>query len=692
MPLVPMTWRSKKLSDAENARPVGCNEWYTGTSRSGNRTMHHRLLNRTAQLLIDVALLAIAYVCAFMVRFEGNIPPLMLRTLAWTLPYVVALQYALMVFFGVHRLAWRYVGLPDVRRISLVTLVGASILVAARLVLGQTAPHAPWAVRAIVPMGVILVYWAFGFLGLVGVRVLRRMSSERLETNGRARPARQMIPTMLVGAGRGGILVAKEIAARPDLGILPVGFLDDDPVKLGTMMHGIPVVGTTVRLSELCAKRGAKQVLITMATAPGKEIRRITKLCEDAGVPVKIIPGVFEIVGGRVNLSRIRKVAIEDLLRREAVTLDEDAIASVVKDRTVLVTGAGGSIGSELCRQICRFGPTRLLLVDHAENNLFHVDRELREHSPELSIHALIADIRDRARMEAIFAEHRPQAVFHAAAHKHVPMMEHNPCEAVKNNVLGTKVIAELAPRYGTSEFVMISTDKAVNPTSVMGVSKRAAEILIQALSQQAKTRFVAVRFGNVLGSAGSVVPIFQEQIARGGPVTVTDPEMKRYFMTIPEACQLVLQAASMGRGGEIFVLDMGEPVKIVDLARDLIALSGLREGEDIEIQYSGARPGEKLFEELALEQEGAERTRHPKIFIGRIAPHPWEEVLSRISALEQAAERGDSECIRGLFQDFVPEYAPWSATTPERTTADGTSATEKKAAPGIAALATSGT
>jgi FlaA1/EpsC-like NDP-sugar epimerase len=619
--------------------------------------MRHRLLNRTAQLLIDVAVLALAYVGAFVVRFEGAVPALMLRTLAWTLPYVVAFQYALIVGFGVHRLAWRYVGLPDVRRILGVVALGVAGLGAARALVGTLAPHAPGAVRAIVPVGVILVYWAFAFLGLVGVRVARRMVSERVETDGRIRPSRAMIPTMLVGAGRGGVMVAKEIAARPDLGILPVGFLDDDPVKIGTVVHGVPVVGTTAKLSELCAKRGATQVLITIAAAPGKDIRRIAKLCEEARLPAKIIPGVFEIVGGTVNLSRIRKVEIEDLLGREPVTLDKEAILAVVRDRVVLVTGAGGSIGSELCRQICRFAPAGLVLVDHSENNLFHIDRELRSQYAGLPIRALLADIRDLTRMEAIFSERLPQVVFHAAAHKHVPMMEINPGEAVKNNVIGTKTIAELAAKHGVSDFVMISTDKAVNPTSIMGASKRAAEIFIQALSQRTKTKFVAVRFGNVLGSAGSVVPIFQEQIARGGPVTVTDPEMRRYFMTIPEACQLVLQAGSMGRGGEIFVLDMGEPVKIVDLARDLIALSGFREGEDIEIQFTGVRPGEKLFEELSLANEHAERTGHPKVFVGRIAPHPWDEVLREIAELERAAHANHAERIRMLFGRFVPEY-----------------------------------
>jgi FlaA1/EpsC-like NDP-sugar epimerase len=624
--------------------------------------MPYRLASRTGQLLIDTAALGLAYVGAYLLRFEGRVPPEMLRTLAWTFPYVVALQYFLMRALGVHRLAWRYIGLPDVRKIAGVIATGTLILLMTRLSIPRLARGAPYMVRALIPIGIILSFGVMGFMAIVGVRVIRRMSAERLESDSRTRPRAEPIPTMLIGAGRAGVLVAKEIAARPDLGMRPVGFLDDDTGKHGTVVHGVPVVGATKDLEELCIRRGAKQALITVAAAPGQEIRRITKLCEAANIPVKIIPGIFEIVGGTVNLSRIRKVAIEDLLGREPVTLDEAAIDSVVKHRTVLVTGAGGSIGAELCRQVCRFSPRALLLLEHSENNLFHIERELRRQYPSLLIHALLADIRDVPRMDALFRAHKPNVVFHAAAHKHVPMMEANPGEAIKNNVLGTKSLAELSDAHSVGEFVMISTDKAVNPTSVMGVSKRAAEIFIQALSQRSKTRFVAVRFGNVLGSAGSVVPIFEEQIARGGPVTITDPEMQRYFMTIPEACQLVLQAGSMGRGGEIFVLDMGEPIKIMDLARDLIELSGLRVGEDIEIEVTGARPGEKLFEELSLAEEGAERTRHPKVYIGRIKPHPWDEVLRSIGELERATVSPDPHAIREIFGRFVPEFQPMSA------------------------------
>lgn len=402
--------------------------------------------------------------------------------------------------------------------------------------------------------------------------------------------------------------------------MLPVGFIDDDPRKLGSQIGGLQVLGQASQIIQIAARKRATRALITIANASGADIRRLTLLCNDAGLQTRIIPGIYEIVGERVNLSRIREVAIEDLLGREPVKLDEDQIFGSVANNVVMVTGAGGSIGSELCRQVCRFAPARLILIERFENALFEIHRELIALFPNVRIEPRIADVADRARMQAVFQAEQPDLVLHAAAHKHVPMMEANPGEAIKNNVGGTRVIADLADQHGVARFVMISTDKAVNPTFIMGASKRVAEIYVQTLASRSKTRFVTVRFGNVLGSNGSVIPIFKEQIARGGPVMVTDPEMRRYFMTIPEASQLVLQAGAMGAGGEIFILDMGEPVKIVDLARDLITLSGFKPDEDIEIKFSGVRPGEKLFEELSTDAEHASKTKHPKIFIGRIA------------------------------------------------------------------------
>jgi len=487
--------------------------------------------------------------------------------------------------------------------------------------------------------------------------VLRRLHGEAQERRARAAGIERH-RVLLIGAGEAGVLVAREIANRPDLGLHVVGFLDDDRRKVGTSIGGVTVLGTTRQLGAVAERKRARRALITIANASGPEIRRIVALCRDAELETKIIPGIYEIVGDKVNLSRIREVAIEDLLGREPVQLDEEVVGLSIRSRVVMVTGAGGSIGSELCRQVCRFGPERLVLVERFENALFEIHRELTASFPQVMIEPRIADVCDAHRMDHVFAACRPEVVFHAAAHKHVPMMEWNPGEAIKNNVGGTRIVGDLADKYEVQRFVLVSTDKAVNPTSVMGASKRVAEIYLQALSQRSSTRFVTVRFGNVLGSAGSVIPIFRDQIAKGGPVTVTHPEMRRYFMTIPEACQLVMQAGAMGAGGEIFILDMGEPVKIVDLARDLIVLSGLRPDQDIEIRFSGVRPGEKLFEELSTDAENADRTRHPKVFTGRIKPHEWEVVVRGVEALLELADSVSPERVRTVLGDIVPEYS----------------------------------
>jgi FlaA1/EpsC-like NDP-sugar epimerase len=631
-----------------------------------------RYFTRASQIAIDLIVLCAAFAVAFLVRFDGLPPAPMTGRLLLTGPYVVAFEYFMLVMFGIHRFVWRYVGLREAQRIFSATASATALLVLVRIGVGQLQVHAPYLRHGVLPFGVIGINFALAFLFVGGVRIGRRLLGERLESERKGRSNRPESRTMLVGAGQAGVLVARELLSRPDLGMRAVGFLDDAPSKVGMVVHGIPVLGSTAELPELCIKHDAQQVLITIASAPGKEIRRIRRLCEEAGIPTKIIPGLYEIVGGKVNLSRIRNIAIEDLLRRDQVDLDLDSIAETVRDRVVMTTGAGGSIGSELCRQLCRFQPAALILVERAENALFNIHRELAAAHPEVRLVPCIADTTDEARMDELFSTHSPAVVLHAAAHKHVPMMEWNPVEAVKNNVFGTRIVADLSSRYGVTSFVMISTDKAVNPTSVMGAAKRAAEIYVQALSQRSKTRFVTVRFGNVLGSAGSVIPIFQEQIARGGPVTVTHSEMRRYFMTIPEACQLVLEAGSMGRGGEIFILDMGEPVRIVDLARDLIALSGLREGEDIEIVFSGVRPGEKLFEELSADAEMADKTRHPKIFVGRIQPQKWETAMANLELLQRAIVERSAAAAGLALRSVVPEYGSPPVPPPQLVEAEG--------------------
>ncbi|HEY1813788.1 MAG TPA: nucleoside-diphosphate sugar epimerase/dehydratase [Kofleriaceae bacterium] len=614
-----------------------------------------RLLNRSLQTTVDVALLSLAYWLAYLFRFEFALPSAWLRVLLTTWPYVIVLTYASLALFGVPRMSWRYIAIGDVGRIFVAASVSTTVLVLVRVMARFVSIHAITIVT--IPLGVLAMNFVLAFLALVGIRALRRMQGEasdrRRQVGGDERHR-----VLLVGAGEAGVLVAREIARRPDLGLQAVGFIDDDPLKVGTSIGGLTVLGASKDIAAIAERKHVQRVLITIANVAGDKIRRITELCRDARLETKIIPGVYEIVGDKVNLSRIREVAIEDLLGREPVNLDEEVVGASIRGRVVFVTGAGGSIGSELCRQVCRFGPARLVLVERFENALFEIHRELVHAYPGVLIEPAIADVCDEARMAQLFDSIKPELVFHAAAHKHVPMMEWNPGEAVKNNIGGTRNLANLAVRYGVHRFVLVSTDKAVNPTSVMGATKRVAEIYLQALSRMSSTRFVTVRFGNVLGSAGSVIPIFREQIAKGGPITVTHPEMRRYFMTIPEASQLVLQAGAMGEGGEIFILDMGEPVKIVDLARDLITLSGLRPDDDIEIRISGVRAGEKLFEELSTDAEHADKTKHPKVFIGRIKPHEWSEVEAGVDELLAAARTTAMDKVRALLGEIVPEYA----------------------------------
>jgi FlaA1/EpsC-like NDP-sugar epimerase len=627
---------------------------------------------RTLQIVFDLLALSFALALAFYVRFEGAIPEQMLKRLIVQGPYVVGLQYGLLSAFGIPRFSWRYIGLREAVRIGEAVAVGSGLLAAIRLVAGQFFRSDGYAQFAYLPYGVIVIDCALALLGLAGLRVARRLYTERAEIRALQPEAKEQVRTLLVGAGRGGVMVAKEIAGRPELGIVPVGFIDDDPVKHGSVVHGIPVRGATRDLARIARDRGAEQAIITVANAPGVVVRSISEACKHAGLQVKVIPGLFRLVGGELNLTRIRDVAIEDLLRREAVVLNDAAIAADLKGRVVMVTGAGGSIGSEICRQVCRFEPKLLLLVERSENVLFEIHRDLRDTFPDVNVEPCLADICDQARLEGLFETHTPHAVFHAAAHKHVPMMEWNPHEAVKNNALGTRGLADIAHKHEVSVFVMISTDKAINPTSVMGATKRVAELYVQALGKASHTRFVTVRFGNVLGSNGSVVPIFKEQIARGGPVTVTHPDMKRYFMTIPEACQLVLEASAMGRGGEIFILDMGEPIRIVDLAKDLIHLSGFSESE-IEIVFNGVRPGEKLYEELATLHENAEKTRHPKILIGTSQAAPLEQVQTALLSLASTVRSANDADLKVALQRIIPEYtvtpgdAPRPRATPER-------------------------
>ena len=616
-----------------------------------------RFKTRTSQFVIDISVLMLAFFLAMLVRFDWDVPRVMFRQLVIVLPYVVVLQYAFLSGFGITRFSWRYIGLRDAVRIFAAIASATALLVVLRFVSPLLLDRFPLGRYGIVPLGVLLGDFVLSFIGITGVRALRRILGERVTSKQYEREEAPQTPTLLVGAGQGGVLIAQEITRRPDLGILPVAFVDDDPVKQGAVIHGIKVRGTTADLLRLAQRHGAKQALITISNAPGSAIRRITESCKGAGLTVKIVPGAYEIVGGRVNLSHVREVAIEDLLRREPVKLGTESVAGIVRGHPVMVTGAGGSIGAELCRQVAAYRPSRLVLVERSENNLFEIHSELCRRFADVEVVPCVADITDVPRITSVFREHRPMVVFHAAAHKHVPMMEWNPAEAVKNNILGTQVVADLADSLAVERFVMISTDKAVNPTSVMGATKRAAELYVQALSRQSATHFATVRFGNVLGSAGSVIPIFRRQIQDGGPITVTHPDMTRYFMTIPEAVQLVMQAAALSSGGETFILDMGQPIRIIDLAHDLIRLSGLEPNKDIEIRYTGIRPGEKLFEELSTAGEGIARTTHPKIFTGTYDSPHLPALRAQLETLGALCKSANPSAIPGALTQLVPEF-----------------------------------
>ena len=616
-----------------------------------------RLASRTTQNIVDLTTLTVAYWAAWLVRYDGHLTLQAFKRALFDWPYLVTFEFVILVLFGIPRFAWRYVGLKEAIRVAQAVAVIGAVVLLARFTAGAFLNEWPHAQYAVVPVGVNVINAVLCFLGITGVRLVRRVSAER-ESSLRRRVTSEAIPTLLIGAGEAGALVARELEKRPDLGIDPVGFLDDNPGKQGSTVHGIRVLGSTDQLVKYANLLGAKQALITIAELDAPILRRILKQCEDAGLPTKLLPGLYQVIDGQANLGRLRDVSIEDLLRRDAVKLDMELVLKFLRGKRVMITGAGGSIGSELCRQVARLEPAQLSLVERSEFALFTIEQELRKTFPELKIIPRMCDICDAPRVEAVFEVDQPEILFHAAAHKHVPMMEYNPGEAIKNNVFGTKTVADVAHRFGLHAFVMISTDKAVNPTSIMGATKRVAEKYIQALSGRSETKYVAVRFGNVLGSTGSVIPTFKDQIAAGGPVTVTHPEMKRYFMTIPEASQLVMQAAAMGQGGEIFVLDMGTPVKIVDLAYDLIRLSGLVPEVDIKIEFTGMRPGEKLFEELGFDAERLSKTAHPKIYTGRLQPTDWDGVTAQLRLLEPLkASLSESE-VRGGLHRVVPEMA----------------------------------
>lgn len=626
-------------------------QFSAGTNKNG-AFRHLRLLVRPLQFIVDLLVLIAAFRLAYLVRFDFAIPLSERQHLLIQAIAVVLIQFILLNLAGVYTFIWRYVGMAELRTFLKAGLYSAIPVVFMRVFLSEEYQSLR------VPFSIILMDTVLAFGGVLGARVLRRDLYEtwgkRHRTNGNDKSVKRSI--LLVGAGHAGVMVAKEIQNRSNTDLHIAGFVDDAPQKRGSAIHGIKVLGNTWDLPALVRELNIDHVVVTIAQASRADFRRILDICEQIPVKVRTIPSLYEILQGRVKVSRIRDVQIEDLLGREPVHLDELGIARFVTGKVVMVTGAGGSIGSELARQVARFQPSALLLVERAEFALFSIDRELRTAWPGLRLVPLVANVGRETRMRSIFKCHRPALVLHAAAHKHVPMMEFNVTEAVRNNVLATSLLAELAAEFNVEAFVLISTDKAVRPSSVMGATKRTAELVIQDLSNRFRTRYVAVRFGNVIGSTGSVIPIFNEQIRKGGPLTVTHPEMTRYFMTIPEAAQLVLQAGAMGQGGEIFILDMGKPVRILDLAKTAITLSGLRPFSDIDIVFTGVRSGEKLFEELELTEEQMSRTRHPKIFIGKINAYPEDKMRHALQRLAVLSESSLDLELRRFLNDFLPE------------------------------------
>jgi FlaA1/EpsC-like NDP-sugar epimerase len=564
---------------------------------------------------------------------------------------MVPAEIAILLGFGLYRRMWRFASIWELE------LIFAAGVLAALASWFIGAIMLPWTgmTEVRVPLSVLAMHTLFSIAIIAAPRLLLRVTGggqlrQRRVTDGDRR-------VLIAGAGAAGEMVVREMRSNPQLGLTPVGFVDDDPNKLGLRLGNLPVLGRLDEINAVASRERAQEIVIAMPRAPGSVVRNVVRSAYEAGIKTRTVPGLFEILDGRVSVAALREVQIEDLLRRAPVTTDLEAVRRLAAGRTVLVTGAGGSIGSELCRQLVALGPKTLVMLDHAENPVFDILHELLPDEPRAHLCPVIADVRDLSRLKQIFQQYKPHAVFHAAAHKHVPLMEENVCEAITNNVLGTRNVVTASNASDVQHLVFISTDKAVRPTNVMGASKRVAERVVQNAASLYGRHYVSVRFGNVLGSRGSVVPTFLRQIQSGGPVTVTHPEMRRYFMTIPEAVELVLQAGAQGRGGELFMLDMGEPVRIVDLARDMIRLSGLEEGSDISIEFTGIRPGEKLYEEMFFNHEIAEPTEHPKVLRARDGQAGGASDAAISMLVDMAVTNAREEDLRAALKSLVPDF-----------------------------------
>ncbi|MFC4303472.1 polysaccharide biosynthesis protein [Cohnella boryungensis] len=611
-------------------------------------------------LLIDVLIIASAIYISYLLRFDYKIR----NEYGTNIPYVISACTIFVIsslhVYKIYKKVWQYASVGDLIAITKGVFVGIGLFYIFHQYVVLTVFPA-----IVVPRSIYLLAAMVIFLGISASRFVWRIVRDNYR---KIKPYHRK--ALIVGAGSAGIMVVKELKhSSGDL--YPVAFVDDDVQKMNYEVLGVPVVGNRYSIPEVANKYEIQEIILAMPSSSRAELSSIINIAKQTGCQIKTIPRMNDLINGKVSIDHIRNVSVDDLLGRDPVKLELDEITSYLSNQVILVTGAGGSIGSELCRQIAKFSPKQLILLGHGENSIFEIEMELKEAGHHFILRSVIADIQDIYALDATFAKYKPRVVFHAAAHKHVSLMENNPSEAVKNNILGTRNVATCADKYGCDTFVLVSTDKAVNPTNVMGATKNVAEMVAQTIGMKSKTKFSAVRFGNVLGSRGSVIPIFQRQIKAGGPVTVTHPDMIRYFMTIPEAVQLIIQAGAIASGGETFVLDMGHPVKIADLAKDIIRLSGFEPGKDIKIEYTGIRPGEKLFEELLTADEGAVASKHDRIFIIRshlINGEEFELALRRLEALSSLKEGSvHAEAIKAELHKLVPSYAYQQSSEEEK-------------------------
>jgi len=620
-------------------------------------------------LSLDVLLLHLAYYLSYFIRFEGVLGPFQHSNFIRTVWLVIPFKIMCFILFRLYRGMWRYISIPDLMNIVKATFVSSTGIIMGILFFKSFYGFS---------RSVFAIDAAFTLLFIGGVRVLIRIVLTKPNSSNGSRmftflpgEKSQFKRLLIIGAGDAGEKILREIRDNPRLNYHIIGFLDDDPRKIGMHIHRIPILSTIDHLDRVIKEYEIDEILIAISSATAKEMRRIVELCGQSGLKFRTIPGIGELIDGRVSVKAIRDVSYEDLMGRESVHMELGRIGKYLQDKPILVTGAGGSIGSELCRQIARFSPDPLILLDCTENNLYQIETEFLQKYPRIKYIPILGNILNLVLLDRIFCQYNPQVVFHAAAYKHVPMMELNPWEAVSTNVKGTQGLLETVHRHAAESFVFVSTDKAVRPVNVMGATKRVAELLTQGYSKRNQTRYMSVRFGNVIGSSGSVIPLFRKQIERGGPVTVTHPEVTRFFMTIPEAAQLILQAGAMGKGGEIFILDMGTPIRIADLARDLIRLSGFVPQEDIDIEFIGLRPGEKLYEELITEGEGIHPTQHEKILV--LQPNSGDLALlnQQIESLMKLAGEQDAAEIKEKLKEIVPEYQIYPAGEAEKVARD---------------------